>query len=245
MQLPPGSPGCPVPYNCLMTGLVQLPKPFTCLGPKVNPDHWAWLCTLRSSGRIFGYKGTEKVTSDLKWYQNTRGIRQLIWLFWSYSLHNQYTFYESRNDKDQIKRKIYILIYIFIYTYIYIYMYHLLSMYDCVVCRRHFMVSWNKPVNNINRKWQDYVYIQCEYKSTKQKIKHLLREENKVKENKISQNIMISQKLVYRHVVYTERAFGPIIDYNGASSSMKLLTTGVPQGSILGPRGQYSDPSCS
>ena len=37
-----------------------------------------------------------------------------------------------------------------------------------------------------NRKWQDNVYIQCEYKSTKQKIKHLLREENKVKENKIS-----------------------------------------------------------
>ena len=36
-----------------------------------------------------------------------------------------------------------------------------------------------------HRKWQDYVYIQCEYKSTKQKIKHLLREENKVKENKI------------------------------------------------------------
>ena len=36
------------------------------------------------------------------------------------------------------------------------------------------------------RKWQDYVYIQCEYKSTKQQIKHLLREENKVKENKIS-----------------------------------------------------------
>ena len=31
-----------------------------------------------------------------------------------------------------------------------------------------------------NKKWQDYVYIQCEYKSTKQKIKHLLREENKV-----------------------------------------------------------------
>ena len=41
-------------------------------------------------------------------------------------------------------------------------------------------------INNRNRKWQDYVYIQCEYKSTKQKIKHLLREENKVKENKIS-----------------------------------------------------------
>ena len=40
--------------------------------------------------------------------------------------------------------------------------------------------------NMSNRKWQDYVYIQCEYKSTKQKIKHLLREENKVKENKIS-----------------------------------------------------------
>ena len=37
-----------------------------------------------------------------------------------------------------------------------------------------------------NKKWQDYVYIQCEYKSTKQKIKHLLREENKVKENKMS-----------------------------------------------------------
>ena len=37
-----------------------------------------------------------------------------------------------------------------------------------------------------DRKWQDYVYIQCEYKSTKQKIKHLLREENKVKENEIS-----------------------------------------------------------
>ena len=42
------------------------------------------------------------------------------------------------------------------------------------------------PINGVNRKWQDYVYIQCEYKSTKQKIKHLLREENKVKENKIS-----------------------------------------------------------
>ena len=40
--------------------------------------------------------------------------------------------------------------------------------------------------NSSSRKWQDYVYIQCEYKSTKQKIKHLLREENKVKENKIS-----------------------------------------------------------
>ena len=40
--------------------------------------------------------------------------------------------------------------------------------------------------DSFNRKWQDYVYIQCEYKSTKQKIKHLLREENKVKENKIS-----------------------------------------------------------
>ena len=41
-------------------------------------------------------------------------------------------------------------------------------------------------LSNPHRKWQDYVYIQCEYKSTKQKIKHLLREENKVKENKIS-----------------------------------------------------------
>ena len=44
----------------------------------------------------------------------------------------------------------------------------------------------DKQANKANRKWQDYVYIQCEYKSTKQKIKHLLREENKVKENKIS-----------------------------------------------------------
>ena len=44
-----------------------------------------------------------------------------------------------------------------------------------------------RPVTrSFDRKWQDYVYIQCEYKSTKQKIKHLLREENKVKENKIS-----------------------------------------------------------
>ena len=45
---------------------------------------------------------------------------------------------------------------------------------------------WDKQTQDMNRKWQDYVYIQCEYKSTKQKIKHLLREENKVKENKIS-----------------------------------------------------------
>ena len=46
----------------------------------------------------------------------------------------------------------------------------------------HGLVAWMY----YSRKWQDYVYIQCEYKSTKQKIKHLLREENKVKENKIS-----------------------------------------------------------
>ena len=39
--------------------------------------------------------------------------------------------------------------------------------------------------DSVDRKWQDYIYIQCEYKSTWQKIKHLLREENKVKENKI------------------------------------------------------------
>ena len=38
----------------------------------------------------------------------------------------------------------------------------------------------NGPTNSSHRKWQDYVYIQCEYKGTKQKIKHLLREENKV-----------------------------------------------------------------
>ena len=49
------------------------------------------------------------------------------------------------------------------------------------------VVNWlNANRLSPNRKWQDYVYIQCEYKSTKQKIKHLLREENKVKENKIS-----------------------------------------------------------
>ena len=51
----------------------------------------------------------------------------------------------------------------------------------CAVCLAMFLHTVYP-----NRKWQDYVYIQCEYKSTKQKIKHLLREENKVKENKIS-----------------------------------------------------------
>ena len=54
---------------------------------------------------------------------------------------------------------------------------------------RHFatdMILKSMGRNKSYRKWQDYVYIQCEYKSTKQKIKHLLREENKVKENKIS-----------------------------------------------------------
>ena len=49
---------------------------------------------------------------------------------------------------------------------------------------REYSVCQQKALTD--RKWQDYVYIQCEYKSTKQKIKHLLREENKVKENKIS-----------------------------------------------------------
>ena len=58
------------------------------------------------------------------------------------------------------------------------------------LCQSNVMILLNHlsgagPVVSI-RKWQDYVYIQCEYKSTKQKIKHLLREENKVKENKIS-----------------------------------------------------------
>ena len=48
------------------------------------------------------------------------------------------------------------------------------------------MLLMDEGSDGLNRKWQDYVYIQCEYKSTKQKIKHLLREENKVKENKIS-----------------------------------------------------------
>ena len=52
----------------------------------------------------------------------------------------------------------------------------------------HIIIKWISVWGQglIDRKWQDYVYIQCEYKSTKQKIKHLLREENKVKENKIS-----------------------------------------------------------
>ena len=37
------------------------------------------------------------------------------------------------------------------------------------------IITEPQPVACI-RKWQDYVYIQCEYKSTKQKIKHLLRD---------------------------------------------------------------------
>ena len=55
-----------------------------------------------------------------------------------------------------------------------------------MVIREQSYVMMIHIINFLNRKWQDYVYIQCEYKSTKQKIKHLLREENKVKENKIS-----------------------------------------------------------
>ena len=59
-----------------------------------------------------------------------------------------------------------------------------------ISCVHIFKQSISAPtlnyIHTTNRKWQDYVYIQCEYKSTKQKIKHLLREENKVKENKIS-----------------------------------------------------------
>ena len=47
-------------------------------------------------------------------------------------------------------------------------------------------VLFSSDILDANRKWQDYVYIQCEYKSTKRKIKQLLREENKVKANKIS-----------------------------------------------------------
>ena len=54
---------------------------------------------------------------------------------------------------------------------------------SCINYTQH---NWECLSFDVNRKWQDYVYIQCEYKSTKQKIKHLLREENKVKENKIS-----------------------------------------------------------
>ena len=53
------------------------------------------------------------------------------------------------------------------------------------ICLYCFLLLF-RPGQHTDIKWQDYVYIQCEYKSTKQKIKHLLREENKVKENKIS-----------------------------------------------------------
>ena len=62
------------------------------------------------------------------------------------------------------------------------------SFYTSAVPGYMFNGSLKKKLPSIypSRKWQDYVYIQCEYKSTKQKIKHLLREENKVKENKIS-----------------------------------------------------------
>ena len=60
------------------------------------------------------------------------------------------------------------------------YIHHYIWMCSYVVTKIYF----RHPMSE--RKWQDYVYIQCEYKSTKQKIKHLLREENKVKENKIS-----------------------------------------------------------
>ena len=75
----------------------------------------------------------------------------------------------------------------------------LTQMYIVIWCYKATMTWLNDNNNDIDnndhghdndddydRKWQDYVYIQCEYKSTKQKIKHLLREENKVKENKIS-----------------------------------------------------------
>ena len=60
------------------------------------------------------------------------------------------------------------------------------NVFECDVCKMAANLSRPQCVNLYDRKWQDYVYIQCEYKSTKQKIKHLLREENKVKENKIS-----------------------------------------------------------
>ena len=64
---------------------------------------------------------------------------------------------------------------------------HINSKYRMInVCATHAKAGTRYMKNIHNRKWQDYVYIQCEYKSTKQKIKHLLREENKVKENKIS-----------------------------------------------------------
>ena len=57
---------------------------------------------------------------------------------------------------------------------------------NCMLDIHDYIVEIHNWIMGSYRKWQDYVYIQCEYKSTKQKIKHLLREENKVKENKIS-----------------------------------------------------------
>ena len=54
-------------------------------------------------------------------------------------------------------------------------------------------MAWTEWLSaRYDRKWQDCVYIQCEYKSTKQKIKHLLREEiGKGKQNIIMWGIEI------------------------------------------------------
>ena len=60
------------------------------------------------------------------------------------------------------------------------------TVFQCQARDTRPTLDWDELAKISCRKWQDYVYIQCEYKSTKQKIKHLLREENKVKENKIS-----------------------------------------------------------
>ena len=65
-------------------------------------------------------------------------------------------------------------------------LYRIKTLLVMCVSTIHWLANWclNKMVDilqtTFNRKWQDYVYIQCEYKSTKQKIKHLLREENKM-----------------------------------------------------------------
>ena len=40
-------------------------------------------------------------------------------------------------------------------------------------------------IHIINRNSQDYVYVKGEYQSTMQKIKHYLKHENKIKENKV------------------------------------------------------------
>ena len=75
-------------------------------------------------------------------------------------------------------------------------LYILLCNFKFVRCKLHFsyitlyvritLKSWYLFVFGVNRKCQDYVYIKWEYWSTMYKIKHYLRYENKVNENKVS-----------------------------------------------------------